>query len=258
LGSSRYDVDVIGFIKPLLAAVGSPSEGKPATPASTSGQAPGGRATVVEVVGFHRSLRRGRLVTLRLDGPKKLWEHYWRELVLPNRSSEKAGGGKISLAFVPRQSDESSCATSAQKEASMTKTDNPHTVPPVTTTGGKAKLTRSPRGTAPKKTSAPRRKGGKSPAHSGRDRASGGPKKGAKAKATVAAPGKKARAQSKGAQILDLIGRPQGATLTEIMRGTAWQAHSVRGFLSTAAKKHKLKIVSGRNDEGERVYRAER
>jgi hypothetical protein len=256
LGSSRYDVDVIGFIKPLLAAVGPPSEGKHATPGSRSGQAAGRPATVVEVVGFHRSLRHGRLVTLRLDGPKQLWEHYWRQLVLAHRSPEKAGGGKISLAFGPLQSDESSCATSAQKEASMTNTDKPDTVPPVTTTG-RAKPTRSPRGTAPKKSSAKRRKGPTSASPTDR-RASGRPQKGTKPKPAVAAQGKKARTQSKGAQILDLIGRPQGATLPEIMRGTAWQAHSVRGFLSTAAKKHNLKIDSARNEAGERVYKTQR
>src|SRR5204862_2017557 len=37
---------------------------------------------------------------------------------------------------------------------------------------------------------------------------------------------------------LELIGRPQGSTLAEILKVTQWQAHSVRGFLSTAAKKH--------------------
>ena len=63
--------------------------------------------------------------------------------------------------------------------------------------------------------------------------------------------------QSKGAQILELIGRAKGATLPEIMRVTAWQAHSVRGFLSTAAKKRNLKIASARNEAGERVYHAE-
>ena len=63
------------------------------------------------------------------------------------------------------------------------------------------------------------------------------------------------RAESKGAKILALIGRPKGATLTEIMKATDWQAHSVRGFLSTAAKKHKLNIESAKNEAGERLYR---
>ena len=42
--------------------------------------------------------------------------------------------------------------------------------------------------------------------------------------------------------------------MAEIMKATDWQAHSVRGFLSTAAKKHKLNIESAKNDSGERVY----
>ena len=62
------------------------------------------------------------------------------------------------------------------------------------------------------------------------------------------------RAESKGAKILGLIGRPKGATLTEIRKATGWQAHSVRGFLSTAAKKHGLKIASSKNEAGERSY----
>jgi hypothetical protein len=45
------------------------------------------------------------------------------------------------------------------------------------------------------------------------------------------------RAESKGAKIVELIGRSKGATLAEIQKATGWQAHSVRGFLSTAAKK---------------------
>ena len=38
------------------------------------------------------------------------------------------------------------------------------------------------------------------------------------------------------------------------MKTTAWQAHSVRGFLSTAAKKHGLKIESTKTEAGDRVY----
>jgi hypothetical protein len=64
----------------------------------------------------------------------------------------------------------------------------------------------------------------------------------------------KPRAESKGARILALIGRSKGATLAEIQKATDWQAHSVRGFLSTAAKKQGLKIESSKNEAGERSY----
>ena len=65
---------------------------------------------------------------------------------------------------------------------------------------------------------------------------------------------KSPRAESKGTKILELIGRPKGATLAEIVKATDWQAHSVRGFLSTAGKKRGLSIESTKNDAGERVY----
>jgi hypothetical protein len=85
------------------------------------------------------------------------------------------------------------------------------------------------------------------------------PKKGAKTgkKASKPAQAKEAstpRAESKGAKILELIGRPKGATLAEIVKATDWQKHSIRGFLSTAAKKHGLKIESTKTDAGDRVY----
>lgn len=63
------------------------------------------------------------------------------------------------------------------------------------------------------------------------------------------------RAASKGSKILVLIGRPKGATLGEIMTATDWQAHSVRGFLSTVSKKRGLKIESTKTEAGERTYR---
>jgi len=63
------------------------------------------------------------------------------------------------------------------------------------------------------------------------------------------------RADSKGAKILAMIERTKGATLAEIMKVTDWQAHSVRGFLSTAAKKHGLKIESTKTESGDRLYK---
>jgi hypothetical protein len=64
------------------------------------------------------------------------------------------------------------------------------------------------------------------------------------------------RPESKGAKILEMIGRPKGATLAEIMKATDWQAHSVRGFISTAGKKHGIKIESSKNEAGDRVYKS--
>ena len=49
---------------------------------------------------------------------------------------------------------------------------------------------------------------------------------------------------------------PQVHLLVDSMKATEWQAHSVRGFLSTAAKKHQLNIESAKNESGDRVYRA--
>jgi Protein of unknown function (DUF3489) len=65
----------------------------------------------------------------------------------------------------------------------------------------------------------------------------------------------KPKAESKGARILEMIGRAKGATLAQIMKATGWQAHSVRGFISIAARKHGLKIESAKSEAGERVYR---
>ena len=63
-------------------------------------------------------------------------------------------------------------------------------------------------------------------------------------------------AESKGAKIMEMIARAKGATLAEIMKATDWQAHSVRGFISTAGKKHNVKIESSKNEAGDRVYKS--
>jgi hypothetical protein len=64
-----------------------------------------------------------------------------------------------------------------------------------------------------------------------------------------------AREGSKAANILDLLKRPDGATLAELMKATEWQAHSVRGFLSgSLRKKLGLTITSTKGADGERSY----
>ena len=64
-----------------------------------------------------------------------------------------------------------------------------------------------------------------------------------------------ARDGSKTAKVLELLKRPGGARLKEIMKATDWQAHSVRGFLSgTLRKKMGLAVESAKADDGERIY----
>ena len=61
---------------------------------------------------------------------------------------------------------------------------------------------------------------------------------------------------SKLTTLLELLKRPKGATLAEMMEATNWQAHSVRGFLSaTVRKKMALPLVAELRATGERVYR---
>jgi len=52
-----------------------------------------------------------------------------------------------------------------------------------------------------------------------------------------------------------MIARAKGATLAELQKATGWQAHSVRGFLSTFSKKQRVSIDSAKNESGDRVYR---
>jgi len=83
---------------------------------------------------------------------------------------------------------------------------------------------------------------------------------GKKASATKKTPkgAKKAssvRDGSKTGKVVDLLKRPDGATLKELMKATGWQAHSVRGFLSgTISKKMGLTVTSTKGEGGERIY----
>ena len=64
-----------------------------------------------------------------------------------------------------------------------------------------------------------------------------------------------ARDGSKTSKVLDLLKRPDGVTLKELMKLTGWQPHSVRGFLSgTVGKKMGLAVTSTKGEDGERTY----
>ena|SRR5712691_11539732 len=67
--------------------------------------------------------------------------------------------------------------------------------------------------------------------------------------------GTTARRGSKTAKVLELLKRSRGVTLKEIMKATAWQPHSVRGFVSgTLRKKLGIRIESFKRDDNERTY----
>jgi hypothetical protein len=64
-----------------------------------------------------------------------------------------------------------------------------------------------------------------------------------------------ARQGSKKAQVIELLRRPEGATLQQLVEATSWQAHSVRGFLSgTLAKKMGHKITRVKREDGSSAY----
>ena len=104
-------------------------------------------------------------------------------------------------------------------------------------------------------------------AKGGAQSAKGAPAKGKATKkataAKVAPKGKKAakaeaagpREGSKMAQVIALLQRAKGASITEIMDKMGWQRHTVRGFMAGAMKKAGYAVESFKPEGGERSYR---
>ena len=74
-------------------------------------------------------------------------------------------------------------------------------------------------------------------------------------KATVTSE-RKTRDGTKQAMMIELLKRPGGATLAEIVEATGWQAHTVRGAMAGALKKKLgLTVTSEKDEVRGRVYR---
>ncbi len=56
--------------------------------------------------------------------------------------------------------------------------------------------------------------------------------------------------------LLDLLSRPEGATIPQLIAATGWQAHSVRGVMSGVLKKKLgVQVTSSKVAGGARIYR---
>ncbi len=84
----------------------------------------------------------------------------------------------------------------------------------------------------------------------------GSAKRKAAAKTSAGSPARKARADSKQAQLIAMLKWPKGASIEEIVAAFGWQPHTVRGAIAGALKKKLgLDVVSEKIDGRGRVYR---
>ncbi len=81
-------------------------------------------------------------------------------------------------------------------------------------------------------------------------------RKAADLKPKASTPSAGARPGTKRARLVDLLRRPKGATIAELVAATGWQPHSVRGAISGSLKKKLGLAVTSEKIEGRgRVYR---
>jgi hypothetical protein len=65
----------------------------------------------------------------------------------------------------------------------------------------------------------------------------------------------KIRTGTKQARMIDLMKRPEGATVEQIAKETGWQHHTIRGAISGALKKKLGLKVEATKEDGGTVYR---
>lgn len=64
------------------------------------------------------------------------------------------------------------------------------------------------------------------------------------------------RPATKLAAIIDAMRHPGGATIAQMVAGTGWQAHSVRGAISGMVRKRLgYEVVTEKRADGQRAYR---
>ncbi len=84
----------------------------------------------------------------------------------------------------------------------------------------------------------------------------GVPRPGSGASQSSGSAQRRTRDNSKQAQVIAMLKRPEGATIAQIMDVTGWQQHTVRGtFAGAFKKKLGLSITSEKPEGGERVYK---